>query len=369
MSGEPDLDHHGDVEARGATLDFAVNVVPGPPWFMAQAMQAALADVASYPDEGPTRRLLAARLGVDSEAVLLVNGVAEAFTLIARLAAWRRPVVVHPQFTEPEAALRVAGHVPERLVLTAPGWGVGCDGGDLGDGTHGAEAFALTPSAIADAVLEGADLVVVGNPTNPTSRLHEASAVSALRGRGEAGSSLLVVDEAFMDVVGDENESLQVAAATTPGLLVLRSLTKTFALAGIRAGYVVGEPDLIARLRAQQPPWSVNSVALAAVRASLTAEGEEYVASVAARLDRWRTYEEAGLRQRGWQVVPGGRAPFMLARHPHAARIRAELRSRGIAVRRGDTFPGLGNDWARFALRPPSACDQLFDALDGISFP
>ncbi|MDO5698843.1 MAG: Rv2231c family pyridoxal phosphate-dependent protein CobC [Dermatophilus congolensis] len=363
MTGEPDLDHHGDVEARGAKLDFAVNVVPGPPWFITQAMQVALVDVAAYPDEGPTRRLLAARLGVDPEAVLLVNGVAEAFTLIARLAAWRQPVVVHPQFTEPEAALRVAGHLPERLVLSAPDWGDAADRGDAVD------AFTLTPAAIADPVLEGADLVVVGNPTNPTSRLHEARAVSALRGRGATGTSLLVVDEAFMDVVGDESESLQVAAATTPGLVVLRSLTKTFALAGIRAGYVVGEPALIGRLRAQQPPWSVNSVALGAVRASLTAEAEEYVASVVARLDRWRPYEEAGLTERGWQVVPRGRAPFMLARHPHAARIREELRSEGIAVRRGDTFPGLGNDWARFALRPPSACDQLFDALDRISSP
>lgn len=355
MSGRGgyDLHHHGDVEARGAQLDFAVNVLPGPPAFIKEALRAELENVAAYPDELPARLALAKHLDVDPRSVLLVNGAAEAFTLIARARRWRRPLVVHPQFTEPEAALLAAGQTPARLVLRE------------------ADGFALTPDGVA-AVAGGAaqpgvgecDLVVVGNPTNPTSRLHDPALLRAWVGQSPHGERVLVVDEAFMDVVAEPGRSLVAEAARTPGLLVLRSLTKTFALAGVRAGYVVGHPGLVARLREMQPPWSVNSLALAATRASVTGEADRYVRELVGRLAQWRPHLVAGLTARGWAVVGESRGPFVLARHPEAEQLRLALRDKGIAIRRGDTFPGLDPSWARFALRPAHTTDELLAALD-----
>ena len=114
-------------------------------------------------------------------------------------------------------------------------------------------ASASTPRLRPSGEHAAADLVVVGNPTNPTGVLHPAGDLRALRRPGR----VLVVDEAFMDAVPGEPESL--IGSDLEGLLVLRSLTKTWGLAGLRAGYVVGDPALVAALRAVQPPWSVST--------------------------------------------------------------------------------------------------------------
>ncbi|MFD7892966.1 aminotransferase class I/II-fold pyridoxal phosphate-dependent enzyme, partial [Streptomyces albidoflavus] len=199
---EPDLRHHGDAEVRGAGLtDLAVNVRTGtpPPW-LRQRIAASLEGLAAYPDGRTARAAVAARHGVAPERVLLTSGAAEAFVLLARALPVRRPVVVHPQFTEPEAALRDAGHRVERVLLRE------------------ADGFCLD----ADAVPDEADLVVVGNPTNPTSVLHPARELARLARPGR----VLVVDEAFMDAVPGEREALA-GRTDLPGLVVLRSLTKT----------------------------------------------------------------------------------------------------------------------------------------------
>ncbi|WP_131099404.1 Rv2231c family pyridoxal phosphate-dependent protein CobC [Streptomonospora litoralis] len=321
---EPDLHHHGDSEAAPGLLDFAVNVREGtPPTWLTERIAASLADVAAYPDPAPARDAVARRHGRDISEVLLTAGAAEAFVLLARVLHPRRAVVVHPQFTEPEAALRAAGHPVERVVLEAP-------------------RFELDPGAVpADA-----DLVMVGNPTNPTSVLHPAAALRSLARPGRT----LVVDEAFADCVPGEAESLADRAGV-PGLVVVRSLTKTWGLAGLRAGYVLAEAQTAARLAEAQPLWSVSTPALAATVAccepQALAEAEEW----ACRLAGERAELAADLAACGLRVTPAASASFLLAEADDGARLRERLRAAGIAVRRGDTFPGLGPNWLRVAVR------------------
>ncbi|MGI5207758.1 Rv2231c family pyridoxal phosphate-dependent protein CobC [Spirillospora sp. CA-108201] len=331
---EIDLRHHGDTEVGDGLADFAVNVRAGtPPAWLAERIRASVDGLAAYPDPRPARKAVAARHGRSAEEVLLTAGAAEAFVLLARVLTPRRAVVVHPQFTEPEAALRAAGHEVERLVLD--------------------KDFTLDPGAVPD----GADLVVIGNPTNPTSVLHPARAVAALAAPGRT----VVVDEAFMDCVPGEPESL--AARLPPGVVVIRSLTKTWGLAGLRAGYVLADPHLVGRLAEAQPLWAVSTPALAAVEAcsapEAVAEAEAWAVELAAERDRLA----AELSARGLYVVPGARASFLCLRVPDALGIRALLRQRGYAVRRGDTFPGLGPDWLRIAVRDRPSNDRLLDVL------
>ncbi len=227
------LSHHGDEEVGPGLSDFAVNVaVPRPPEWLRSALTDALSDVAAYPDPRAAVEAVATAHRCDPPSVLMTNGAAEAFTLVARARRWEAPAVVHPQFTEPEAALRALGHLPTAVMLL-PG-----------------DAFRLHPAAVP----AGADLVVIGNPTNPTSRLHPRDDIRALlRPR-----RVVVVDEAFMDLTPGEEESLAQEAAVTPGLVVVRSLTKTFGLAGVRAGYVLAAPGARRRAahRQHQPPRS-----------------------------------------------------------------------------------------------------------------
>ncbi|WP_348775142.1 Rv2231c family pyridoxal phosphate-dependent protein CobC [Solwaraspora sp. WMMD791] len=346
-SGQPpeyDLGHHGDVDATPGLVDLAVNVRVGeaPHWLL-EPVRASLDDLARYPDQRPARAAVAARHARPPDEVLLTAGAAQGFVLLAQaLRDARRPVVVHPQFTEPEAALRAAGHRVDRVLLRA----------DTG--------FTLDPRQIpADA-----DLVFIGNPTNPTSVLHPADTIAALTRPGRT----VVVDEAFADTtcaagVPGEPQSLA-DRRDLPGLVVVRSLTKTWALAGLRIGYLLGPAGLLARLAAVAPLWPVATPALVAAEicASRRAVGAErrYAAALAA--DRGHLLRR--LRELPGVTVAGTPASaFVLLHLVGADQVRRRLRQQGWAVRRGDTFPGLGPDWLRVAVRDTATTDAFVRVL------
>lgn len=341
------LRHHGDIDAEPGLLDFAVNVQgDGPPAWLRDRLAGVLDDLGRYPSathDARARDMVAARHGRTPDEVLVLAGSAEGFALLPALRP-RLAAVVHPGFTEPEAALREAG-VPVVRVLTRS---------DDGHRLHPADVPAE------------ADLVVVGNPTNPTGVLHPAADVAALAAAGR----VVLVDEAFADAIPGEAESL--AAQRIAGVLVFRSLTKTWALAGLRAGYALGEPELLARLAAPRPPWPVSTLALEAVIACCEPAAVEQAQEAARRLVLARAEQAAALAAvPGVEVLPG-RAPYLLLRVPSGLGpgVRASLRVAGIAVRRCDTFPGLGPDHLRVAVRSAELVSRLTsaiaDALGGV---
>ncbi|MFC8239292.1 Rv2231c family pyridoxal phosphate-dependent protein CobC [Streptomyces sp. NPDC057284] len=339
-AGGHDLRHHGDAEVRGRDLtDLAVNVrTDTPPAWLRERISASLTTLAAYPDGGPARAAVARRHGLPVERVLLTAGAAEAFVLIARALPARRPVVVHPQFTEPEAALRAAGHEVGRVLLRAE------------------DGFRLDPAAVPDE----ADLVVVGNPTNPTSVLHPAAALEKLARPGRT----LVVDEAFMDAVPGEREAL-CGRTDIPGLVVLRSLTKTWGLAGLRIGYVLAAPETIGALQEAQPLWPVSSPALAAAEACMEPRALAEAAAAADRVAVDRAHLVAGLMEFAEvRVAEPADGPFVLVRLERGAQVRERLRTLGFAARRGDTFPGLGPEWLRLAVRDRVTTNRFLQALD-----
>ncbi|MEV3856553.1 Rv2231c family pyridoxal phosphate-dependent protein CobC [Streptomyces sp. NPDC050095] len=342
-SAGPDLRHHGDAEVRddGEKLtDLAVNVRTGtPPEWLREQIAGSLDGLAAYPDGRAARAAVAAHHGLPVERVLLTAGAAEAFVLLARALRVRRPVVVHPQFTEPEAALEDAGHAVGRVLLREE------------------DGFRLDPALVPG----DADLVVVGNPTNPTSVLHPADVVAQLAGPGR----VLVVDEAFMDAVPGERESLA-GRTDVPGLVVLRSLTKTWGLAGLRIGYVLASPEIVAALERVRPLWPVSSPALVAAQACVSARGVAEAAAAAASFADDRAHLVGLLRELagfGVRVAEPAEGPFVLVKVPGADGVRERLRGVGFAVRRGDTFPGLGRDWIRVAVRGRAVSTGFVKAL------
>lgn len=334
---EPDehgLRHHGDAEVGGGLLDFAVNVYDGPrPVWLDAALRTGLDDATSYPSATAAEAAIAARHGREPAEVLATAGAAEAFSLVARLRPWRRPTVVHPQFTEPHAALLQAGHAVTEVVLPEP--------------------FVLDPRAVP----EDADLVVIGNPTNPTGVLHPPRSIAALLQPGR----VVVVDEAFMDAVPGETATL--TGHRDPGLLVIRSLTKHWGIPGVRAGYLLADGALVADLRAGQVPWSVASTAAAAM---VACSGDEAVTEShrrAVEISAWRRDLEQSLSTTGIHHI-SSQASFVLAQVGEG--VHEALRGAGIAVRRADTFPGLDASWVRIAVRPPARTRSLLDALSAL---
>ncbi|OQS16837.1 hypothetical protein B0T36_04110 [Nocardia donostiensis] len=330
------LRHHGDVEARPGLLDFAVNVQgSAPPEWLRQRLAAGLADLGRYPsadDELAARSAVAARHGRTADEVLPLAGGAEGFALLPRLQP-RLAAVVHPSFTEPELAFREAGVPVTRVVLEPP--------------------YILDPALIPEA----ADLVVLGNPTNPTSVLHPAATLRALRRPGR----IVVVDEAFADAVPGEPESL--AADPAPDVLVLRSLTKTWALAGLRCGYLLGPASLLHRLARCRPHWPLGTLQLTAIAATAEPHAVAEAEVRAHDIARHRAHMIERLTALGIDVHTPAAAPFLLLHHPAGFRLREHLTEQGIAVRRADTFPGLGPDHLRVAVRPAADIDRLVHAI------
>ncbi|OII62443.1 aminotransferase [Streptomyces sp. CC53] len=332
--------HHGDAEVRDEKLtDLAVNVrTDTPPEWLRQRIADSLTGLAAYPDGRAARAAVAERHGLPVRNVLLTSGAAEAFVLLARALRVRRPVVVHPQFTEPEAALRDAGHEVRRVLLREE------------------DGFRLDPALVP----QDADLVVVGNPTNPTSVLHPAAVVAELARPGRT----LVVDEAFMDAVRGEREALA-GRTDLPGLVVLRSLTKTWGLAGLRVGYVLAAPETVAALERAQPLWPVSTPALVAAEACMTPRALAEAEEAARRVEVERAHLMAGLAEfEEVRAVEAAEGPFVLIRVEGADVVRERLRDLGFAARRGDTFPGLGPQWLRLAVRDRATTNRFLQALD-----
>jgi histidinol-phosphate aminotransferase len=286
-------------------LDFAVNVrAAAPPSWLVDRLAGRLTDLGRYPsatDERRAAEAVAARHGRSSD----------------------------------EVAVLAAAGVPSRHVVLAPPYG-------------------LAGAAVPD----DADLVVVGNPTNPTSVLHSREQILALRRPGR----VVVVDEAFADAVPGEPASL--GGDSLPDVAVLRSLTKTWALAGLRVGYALGAVEVLTRLTAGRAHWPLGTLQLAAIAACSAPEAVAEAEVGARRLAMLRAEMVAGLTGIGVDVVDGC-APFVLFSVPDAELARKRLYGKGIAVRRCDTFVGLDGEFLRAAVRPewPRLVDAIAEVL------
>jgi histidinol-phosphate/aromatic aminotransferase/cobyric acid decarboxylase-like protein/adenosyl cobinamide kinase/adenosyl cobinamide phosphate guanylyltransferase len=326
---------HGDRAVRPGDADHAVNVLAGgpPEWLAAELRGALESDAGRYPDERAAVEALAELHGRGPEEIVPTNGGAEALWL---LPAALRPALgacVHPGFTEAEAALHAHG-VPVVRSLR-----------------ERRQGFTLDP----DAVPPAADLVIVGNPASPSGTLDPAAALLELRRPGR----VLVVDEAFMDLVPGEPGSL--VRERMADVIVVRSLTKALAIPGLRAGYAVAPPALARRLREVRPPWSANALALAALAAA--ARRPDALAAIAERTRAEREDLErrlAGIV--GVRTWPSA-ANFCLLEVADGPAVLAALRERRIAVRHAASFPGLGPGDLRVTARAPAENERLVAAL------
>ena len=173
---------------------------------------------------------------------------------------------------------------------------------------------------------------------------------------------IVVVDEAFADAVPGEPESL--AGESLPDVVVLRSLTKTWALAGLRVGYALGAREVLDRMTARRPHWPLGTLQLEAIAACSAPEAVAEAERGAQRLTTLRAEMVCGLTSIGLDVIDGC-APFVLFTVPDAELMRKHLDGKGIAVRRCDTFVGLDGEYLRAAVRPqwPVLVDAMAEVV------
>ncbi|WP_051470916.1 bifunctional adenosylcobinamide kinase/adenosylcobinamide-phosphate guanylyltransferase [Patulibacter minatonensis] len=335
---------HGDRMVPEGMLDFAVNVVHGdPPGWARQALMNGLETGKRYPDDRAASEALAERHDRAADGVLPLGGAVEGFWRLALALRPVRAAVVVPGFTESEAALRTVGCEIVRVPREAK------------------FDWKLDP----EAVPEDCDLVVVGRPENPTGVLDARESILRLRRPGRT----VLVDEAFADFVGEDALAASGGALADqrpadhgPGdLVVLRSLTKSLSVPGIRCGYLLGDPELVAAVREAGPPWTCPTPALELLRAY--AGRPDATGRIAARTAAHRGDLVARLRQLAGVQVWDGAANFVLVRTPAGVDAVAGLHDHGIAVRPCTTFAGLDDRYVRIAVRTPALHAELTTAL------
>lgn len=357
VSGEDaTLHYHGDIAARGAEVDFAVNVRSRMPAWLYDDIRTGLDDLSPYPsdqEDAQVRAALGKRHGRSADEVLLLGGAAEGFALLPNLV--ESATIVYPQFTEPEAAFAAADKPIRRAVLESPF--------RLEKGNQARVREVVASETQSSASNGGRTMIIVGNPTNPTGALHRRAEILALADLAD----ILVVDEAFMDAIdadaADGAEVASVTAGQVPNLIVLRSMTKTWSMAGLRCGYALGAPELLAELARRRPHWPLGTLQLRAMASIARNEAEELPRI---RRQVCAEYEEMAelLKEAQWQVFPS-QAPFLLVKPPvqDADAAREALAAQSIAVRRCDTFPGLDSSYWRLAVREREQVGKLVAAV------
>lgn len=203
-----------------------------------------------------------------------------------------------------------------------------------------------TPGSLPDEP-DATDMLVVGQPNNPDGRIWPADAILPFG----SGRRVAVVDEAFADVAPEHS---LVSRTGGPGLMVLRSFGKFFGLAGVRLGFAIGDPDVIAALQTMIGPWAVPGPALAIGTRAFRDRG--WIADARSRLETDSARLAAMLERHGFTVI-GRTGLFVTARHAAAARIADGLGRRNVLVRSFDHDAA----WMRFGL---PGIDHEFARLD-----
>jgi threonine-phosphate decarboxylase len=333
-------------------LDFSANINPlGPPKALKELLFREWEHLVRYPDPQvrELRTVIAEKYQLDLHSVLVGNGAAELIDLIVRRLQPQKAAVVDPTFSEYAEAMVKAG----TNILSIP--------------SFMETGFAVPFDDLVTACGK-VDLIFLGQPNNPTGQWMNREKLLFLLKKAEMNNTLLVLDEAFIDFLPDETEiTLVQEAQRSFHLVVIRSMTKFYAIPGLRLGYAVAHPDRIHAMNRLQVPWSVNHLAQKAGVLALT--DHEYELQTREVIAEERAWLIDQLRQLDFSPYEGA-ANFILVHmgdcRGNASILQRRLAERGILIRRCANFIGLDDHFFRIAVRNRSDNERLMEALSAV---
>lgn len=327
-----------------AIIDFSANINPlGPPPWLRPTILRHIENLAHYPDPDALNltRAIAAKHGIQPERIIVANGSSELISIIPRTLAPASVIIPVPSYLEYARAVQLAGINYRTFPIREN------------------QGFCLDTNALRRELKDG-DLLIIGQPNNPTGRLIPPSRLLALA--KAAPAAWFLVDEAFIEFVKGEPSLVPRAPRN---MIILRSMTKFYAIPGLRLGYAVVPSELAERIRTRIPPWSVNT--LAQVVGEKATNDHAYAEMTRAFIEK----EKAALEEKvrtipGLRVFPSD-ANFLLIRILRgglsAPQLAWRLLRKGIAIRVCDNFAGLGNAFFRIAVRTTRENEALCNAL------
>ena len=359
--------HGGNVFAAARELerdpaeivDFSASINPlGPSPRVWKAVTASRHLLSHYPDPDcwDLRHALGTCWQIDSQHIVVGNGSTELIDAIPRALGIRRLLVVQPTFSEYAAAMeRAGGHTTALYADRREQYAVPIDRlcQVMKSGRSGGRAI---------------DGAVICHPNSPTGQSCTADDMARLVQIARRRGLWLIIDEAFADYC-PERSVLQ-HAVSWPHVIVLRSMTKFYALPGLRVGYAVAARTTARRLQQQLPPWSVSVMGQVAACAALNdaVHARMSLQFMVRERNRLRTLLAA---LPGCVVMPTYANYFLveLPRGRHAREITEQLRSRGILVRDCSSVPGMNSRSIRLAVRTVQENDRLIRILSRLLVP
>lgn len=319
-------------------LDFSANINPlGLSEKILQALTENLRGVVNYPDPqaAELKRAISRRYGVAEKNLVVLNGAAEFFYLYMNATRPARVIIPVPSFSEYERAARAA-HCDVKYFYN-----------------RADENFALNVDKLLAEIKSPADCVIIGRPNNPTGNLIAVEEILRL-----AQVANVVVDESFIDFLNVDSAREFVSER----IAVVQSLTKIFAIPGLRLGFAVVEENLAERLNLAKDVWNVNFLAQKAGVAALS--DEDFLTRTRTWLEVERKFFVERLQNlRGIKIFPPT-VNFVLLRHAQADRILFELRREKILLRSCANFAGLDGSYLRTAIRSRKENLLLLNALE-----
>lgn len=346
--------HGGDILGRARRLgipaeellDFSASINPlGTPPAVLQAAREALEQSHHYPeiDAQSLVEALAEHHDLPAANLLAGCGATELLALFPEVFQPRRALLVTPAFSEYERNLRRVGTTIDHFPLRPE------------------DNFSLPIDALLSQLRSGTDLLMLANPGNPTGAAIEPQTLLELVRRTPAGIRV-AIDEAFVDFL--PQNSIISHVTRHPQLYIFRSLTKFYAIAGLRAGYMAGPDQGIAQLAAAKAPWSLTTPSIAAARACLAEEA--FRQRTLTEIPALRQQLAQDLASLGCRVFPSA-ANYLLLRLPgvnaNADMLAEALLAEKVLVRSCGNFPPLDNTYLRVAVRTGQENRALVNAM------
>lgn len=335
----------------GNVIDFSASINPfGLSYKAEMAIKNTISLLGHYPEPGADtmQEELASFHSLKKENILAGNGSCQFIYLIPHIIRPKKVIIIEPAFSEYRNSLLRFNCEIISLV------------------SQEANNFSLDINKLFTLLKDGCDMLYLANPANPTGVLIDKELVLKIANECKRYNTILVADEAFIDFV--EDNSLKAEAVLLDNLIVLRSMTKFFSLTGLRLGYMIANKEIIKRFEDIIPPWSVNTMAIAAGIESL--KDIDYIK----RTREWLRAEMTSLIE-GLNALPflktySSEANYLLVKilmdGVKAVDLQKRLLKSGILIRDCSSFLGLDNSFFRIAVKKKEENRLLLNSIGNV---
>ncbi len=336
------MSHGGDIFEKNIVFDYSVSINPmGTPARVTDAIKESLEHISEYPDlkQRRLRKALSELEGCKPEEVLGGNGSSGLFHAIVQMIRPETALLISPCFSGYEYALAAEGNCrvfryPEEEICSLPG-----------------------------KIDASADLLIIANPNNPTGRNIDFRTMIEIAEKCEETGTCLIADECFLSL-SEHKESLSYFVRRFRKMFVVKAFTKTFAIPGIRIGYVVSSEENIKKLSMHLPEWSLSVPALeAGIACAGIMKEKDYLKNSCLMIKNERSYLERSLSEFGFEIVPSDTC-FILFRAGED--LYGKLLERGLLIRDCSDFTGLEKGFFRVSVKNHEANQFLISALRDI---